>query len=211
MKKTMLTAGWGALAAAVLTVLVVAPFGCEELDGLIALEIEPAYVDLTPSSNVVEFVISTNSRGGDLGLPIEWSVTDASLGRIIGSSGYSAYYVRLAPTGINTVIARDQYDNEGYATVRQMVEQYGLTLTATPETVPPGTASTLITVERGDDGTGGTAPFTWTVLYPQFGSIVSGQGSDTAVYISNGQRDTVNVITCTDAYGVSGSVIVEVD
>ncbi|MBT7068267.1 MAG: hypothetical protein HN919_18365, partial [Verrucomicrobia bacterium] len=56
----------------------------------------------------------------------------------------------------------------------------------------------------GDDD--GTAPFTWTTLYPGEGVIIAGQGSDTVIYRSN--RAGMNVVQCTDAFGVVGSVIV---
>ncbi|NQU39754.1 MAG: hypothetical protein HQ523_07360 [Lentisphaerae bacterium] len=183
--------------------------GCDEATGLIALIIEPAYVDLTPGSNIVEFVISTNSRGSELGLPLTWIVTDPSLGRIVGSGGYNATYVRFGANGMNTIIARDQYDNEGFATVRQMAEQYGLVLTATPAVIPGGSTLSTITVERNStvDGEDATAPFTWVTLYPDVGIIIAGQGSDTVVYRSS--KGGVNVVQCTDAYGVTGSVVVE--
>ncbi|MBT7065138.1 MAG: hypothetical protein HN919_02460 [Verrucomicrobia bacterium] len=180
--------------------------GCDEATGLILLGVEPAYVDLTPGSNIVEFVISTNSRGSELGLPLEWIVTDPSLGRIVGSGGYSAIYIRFAPNGDNTIIARDQYDNEGFAVVRQMVEQYGLTLTANPDAIQPGQDVSTITITRDGGDDDGTAPFTWTTLYPGEGVIIAGQGSDTVIYRSN--RAGMNVVQCTDAFGVIGSVIV---
>lgn len=195
------------LAAGVATLVAVT--GCDEAPGLGWLIIEPAYIDLTLGSNVVEFVISTNSQGSALGLPLEWLVTDTSLGRIVGAGGYRALYVRYSANGMNTIIARDQYDNEGFATVRQMVEQYGLTLVATPESIPPGSLLTSVTVQTDDDaGTpDGTAPYTWNVLYPAAGAIIAGQGTDTVVYRSNGVG--VNVVQCTDALGVTGSIIVE--
>jgi hypothetical protein len=180
--------------------------GCDEATGLVLLGVEPAYVDLTPGSNMVEFVISTNSRAGNLGLPLKWLVTDPSLGRIVGSGGYSAIYIRFAPNGDNTIIARDQYDNEGFATVRQMVEQYGLALTANPDAIQPGQNVSTITITRDGGDDDGTAPFTWTTLYPGAGVIIAGQGSDTVIYQSS--RAGMNVVQCTDAYGVTGSVIV---
>lgn len=198
------------VACVCVVVMVAAVFmsGCDEATGLILLGIEPAYVDLTPGSNLVEFVISTNSQGSELGLPLEWIVTDSSLGRIVGSGGYNAIYVRFGPNGVNTIIARDQYDNEGFATVRQMVDQYGLTLTAAPEVIPGGSTLSTITVTRDGTTEDGTAPFTWTTLYPENGIIISGQGSDTAIYRSNAGQ-SVNVVQCTDANGVTGSVAIQ--
>jgi hypothetical protein len=181
--------------------------GCDEATGLVLLDVEPAYVDLTRGSNMVEFVISTNSRGSELGLPLEWIVTDPTLGRIVGSAGYSAIYIRFAPNGDNTIIARDQYDNEGFAVVRQMVEQYGITLTATPAAIPSGSTVATITVTRDGGEDDGTAPFTWATLNPAIGTIIAGQGSDTAVYSSSARG--FNVVQCTDAFGVIGFIAVE--
>jgi len=92
--------------------------GCEEAKNLRGLTIEPSYVELSGGSNTVILSVSgiTNNT---LALPVVWQVTNPGLGAITARSGSSAVYARRAAVGDNTVIARDQYNNEGYATVSQ--------------------------------------------------------------------------------------------
>lgn len=54
-----------------------------------------------------------------LALPIEWRVTNPELGSINSGSANSAVYVSSGQAGANTIIARDQYGSEGFATVTQ--------------------------------------------------------------------------------------------
>ncbi len=56
---------------------------------------------------------------GALAFPLEWSVSDPSLGAIIESSGRRAAYVRTSRAGMNIVTVRDQYGSEGFAVVEQ--------------------------------------------------------------------------------------------
>jgi hypothetical protein len=181
--------------------------GCEEAKGLQGLDVSPGYATLTPGSNVVEFVVSTTNLT-DLAVPLEWEVTDRSLGRVISSSGMSGLYVGTGITGENTVIVRDQHDNEGYATVRQMAAQYRIKLTAQPEEIPPGADMCVVSVGAAtSDGTvGGQAPFAWSVYDESLGSIVGGGDGATAFYKS--KKVGVNVVQCRDANGVVGAVAV---
>jgi hypothetical protein len=55
-----------------------------------------------------------------------------------------------------------------------------------------------------------TAPFTWTTLFPTRGYILAGQGSDTVVYRSTSDTG-FNVVQCTDAYGVVGTIVITME
>ncbi len=216
--------------------------GCDEAEGLETILITPSDSEMTTRDNSVWLTASfpgatkadgdttndTSTAGvGDpvdpddiLHLPLEWDVTDASLGQIFGSGGTSALYVRNSNLGVNTIVVRDQYDNEGYAKIRQMVEQYRLELTAVSGTssnnssaayIPPGQVSATIRVSSAIGGDGPTAPFTWSVVFPTRGYILAGQGSDTAVFRTTSEDETgFNVVQCTDAYGVMGSIVVQI-
>ena len=96
--------------------------GCEEARGLTGLTITPSVVQMTSGSNSnwVDFVVS-NVTSNSLVLPLQWAVSKPELGYIAHSSGYSARYFRYAVSGDNIVIVRDQYNNEGFA----LIKQYG--------------------------------------------------------------------------------------
>jgi hypothetical protein len=173
-------------------------FGCEEAKGLRGLRIDPSNVTVTPSSNTVVFTVTgvTNL----LALPLAWSVTDPSVGTIIANSGYTALYRSSRRSGQNIVTARDQYGNEGHATVKHISEQYDLTVSASPATIPAGQNMTTISVE------GGQAPYAWSVGDSNAGSIVAGGSGSSAVYRS--YRAGSNAVTVRDANGVRASVAV---
>ena len=100
--------------------------GCESGKGLESLFISPESVTLTATNKTVIFTaggesLSTNDTGvvTSLARPLQWYVSDPALGSITKSSGTQAVYTRTSANGDNTVIVKDQYDNEGFATVRQ--------------------------------------------------------------------------------------------
>ena len=104
--------------------------GCETGDGTAALTVAPSQVSLSGLTNTVTFSVggttgasntTVTTSGGlrDLSLPLEWRVTNPALGTILESSGRIAVYARYAENGINTVIVKDQYDAEGFATIHQ--------------------------------------------------------------------------------------------
>jgi len=118
-KKTATLAG--ACLVCVLVVFAAMNFtGCEDASGLTGLTITPSVVQVNTGSNSnwVDFVVS-GVISNTMALPIQWTVSKPELGYIAHSSGFSARYFRYAVDGDNVIIARDQYDNEGYALVKQ--------------------------------------------------------------------------------------------
>ncbi|MBL7078018.1 MAG: hypothetical protein ISS31_11175 [Kiritimatiellae bacterium] len=214
--------------------------GCDEAEGLETILISPNEKEMTTRENSIWLTASfpgatkqddTNSTStvtvGDpvdpddiLHLPLDWDVTNPGLGQIFGSGGTSALYVRNSALGVNTIVVRDQYDNEGYATIRQKVEQYRLELVAVSGSasnnlsaayIPVGAVTATIRVSSAIGGDGPTAPFTWSVVFPTRGYILAGQGSDTAVFRTTSEDETgFNVVQCTDAYGVMGTIVVQI-
>lgn len=93
--------------------------GCEEAKGVSGLAVEPATVTL--STNDTSVVLTVIGEGADstLSLPLEWEVSDSSLGEILASSGVTAVYRRNAADGVNLVTVRDQFSREGFVAITQ--------------------------------------------------------------------------------------------
>ena len=173
--------------------------GCEDATGLDGLTIDPANVTLSTNGQTVVFTVTGGITNRDLALPLEWRVSDGNLGRILSSSGYSATYQRLSGNGASvTVTAIDQYDNEGYATVRHEAASYGITLKATPESIMVDEASTITITSDGS-----LAPYSW-VKRSGPGTVTANSGSKSAVFTSSVEGSAV--IEVTDANGASGVI-----
>lgn len=175
--------------------------GCEKATGLAGLSIDPSYVTLTPGSNSV--ILAVTGVTNNLALPLEWSVSDPALGTIQNHSGYTAVYKSTDRSGQNTVTVRDQYENEGFATINQVEEQYSLSLAADPSTTISASNSVVtITVENASEA---QPPFDWSVSDSSLGEIEDAGGSS-AVYRS--RRAGSNVIHVEDANGAAGSIAI---
>ena len=64
-------------------------------------------------------VSETNSLATQILLPLEWSVVNPGMGRIMVSGGYSAVYESYGPRGQNYVVVHDQAGREGIAAIEQ--------------------------------------------------------------------------------------------
>jgi hypothetical protein len=181
--------GYGAVGLlAVLGVVAWLAVSCETAEGLAGLSLNQSDVSMGRDVEQLRFtVVGGISSNSTLALPLEWRVSNASFGSITGASGLSATYVRNSRSGQNTVIVRDQYGNEGYATVNQLSSAgYAIELTVTVD----GSVTTIIpagqnTAEITVSGEGTQAPYSWSVTSGN-GAIVSGQGGSTVVFRSNG-------------------------
>ncbi len=177
--------------------------GCEEAKGLKGLTVDPASATLTTNGQTTVFTVTGGITNETLALPLTWRVSNAALGGILFSSGVSATYQRTSVDGVNTLIVRDQYDNEGYATIKQTAATYSLDLTATPATITVGEGST-ITITSTDS----LAPYSWR-LRSGPGSVTGASGSTSAVYTSSTAGTAV--VEVTDANGASGVVGIVVE
>jgi hypothetical protein len=91
--------------------------GCDSAEGIDGISLSPASVTLSGGTNAVAFSAQTKSA---LALPLEWSVSDGSLGFVTRSSGSNAVYTaNRGKTGTQVISVRDQYGNEGFASVVQ--------------------------------------------------------------------------------------------
>jgi len=93
--------------------------GCEEAKGISGLEVDPS--THTMSTNDTSVVLTVVGEGSDssLALPLEWEVSDSSLGQILASSGWTAVYRRKGKDGVNVVTVRDQFSREGFVAINQ--------------------------------------------------------------------------------------------
>jgi hypothetical protein len=133
------------------------PVGCD--DGGKGLSgddfgIDPASQSLGKSSGPVALSV----HGGTD--PLEWAVTDSSLGSLSVSTGRSVYYKRTAAMGVNTVTVTDAQGWQARAVMRQ-VEDTGLNVNLS---ISPTSADLKA---NGDkivfSGTGGKGKYHWSV------------------------------------------------
>jgi hypothetical protein len=99
--------------------------GCETGGDTYFLTVSPSAHSASNKIDVVTFTVggstNTTTESGlrPLSLPLKWTVSNANLGYISESSGYSASYVRNTSPGVNTIHVEDQYGAKGHATVNQ--------------------------------------------------------------------------------------------
>ena len=94
--------------------------GCESTSTAdSAITVTPSAVTLTDSNRTVMLAASLASSNKVLVLPLNWSVSDPSLGTIKASQGLSAVYESTGHVGNNTVTVRDQASSDGLALITQ--------------------------------------------------------------------------------------------
>jgi hypothetical protein len=177
--------------------------GCEDAEGLDGLTIDPSNITLSTNGQTVVLTVVGGITNRDLALPLTWSVSDGNMGRILSSSGYSATYQRTSGGGVNTITAKDQYENEGYATVRHEAASYALELSASQSSITVGQATT-ITITTANS----LAPYAWRKRSGP-GALTGASGSKSAVYTSTVAGTAV--IEVTDANGASGVIGITVE
>ena len=187
-----------AVGGAVGLTLVVSHFcGCETVSGLQGLVVSPDYVQLTATSNTVDFTVE-GSVSNELALPLAWSVSRPDLGYISQQSGWRALYTRHAPDGDNVVTVKDQYDNEGYARVRQIQGSGAIQLSKSE--ADSKTWTIAITASSGGPGE-------WWVHDPTVGTISSVGNGESAVYTIKEESES-NDIYVRDSAGNIGSTTI---
>lgn len=118
----------GVLAVAVLGIGIMGT-GCESTGTVNdALVISPNSTSIVGEASAT-FVASAATTNTLVVLPLEWSVADGSLGRILSVGGMTAVYKSYDKSGATAVIVRDQVGQEGVASITQ---------TETPEIVVDG-------------------------------------------------------------------------
>ena len=103
--------------------------GCEESTTDMTIAVSPASIGVT-NNHVITFVASlpgatTNSNGTaeQLDFPLEWNLSDGSLGSILETRGNTAIYATTpGRAGPNVITVTDQAGREGAAAIAQSVE-----------------------------------------------------------------------------------------
>lgn len=104
---------------------ILAAVSCEDAETRSAIEVTPDHADLYGNGATAVFTAEavfnpdTTNRNEELVYPLEWSVSNPSLGGIMKSAGNSAVYESNGTRGQNVVIVRDQFGREGLAGVSQ--------------------------------------------------------------------------------------------
>ena len=99
--------------------------GCESTTTDTGITVAPSTATISGPSTGVVFTAScsgtgTNGINKDLYLPLEWSVSNPSLGNIMSSVGFTAIYESTGAKGRNAITVRDQGGAEGVALVNQI-------------------------------------------------------------------------------------------
>lgn len=87
-------------------------------DGKI-LYINPTLNTSNAEENAVVFVAKLSDTNDVIAYPLEWTVSDTTLGNIHGKGGDTAIYTRTNLRGSNVIKARDAQRREGVAVVTQ--------------------------------------------------------------------------------------------
>lgn len=106
--------------------------GCEDSPTDVGINIRlehPADSQPEPSALVVRtgesivLVAEPASTNRDLFLPLAWSVSDASLGTITASGGFTAAYTASRRAGSNVISVEDQAGAQGVSVINQREEE----------------------------------------------------------------------------------------
>ncbi len=126
------------LLLATLAVVAAVNMGCESTEtteSAITVTVEPAggvLVGRNATATLTASIMIADSNSTEsLVLPLEWNVSEGSLGAITKSGGLSAVYVSNGREGANTISVKDRIGRKGVAAVTQ-VKPAPAAETATP-------------------------------------------------------------------------------
>jgi len=207
----------GALSVALLALLI--PAGCDdggsgdngELDAYFKSHpyvSDPrdggsSVVTLTPASATLSTVgerVVFSFNGGTA--PFTWDVTDASKGSISASGAQGVYTVTAI--GANDVIAYDSKGNTAIAKISGSSDSSAttsLSVSASPNQLNTDGDMAVVTAS------GGTGPYSWSVVDGNFGGLVNGATGSSVLY--RRFKPTDNGITVTDSLGATASVVIK--
>lgn len=193
---------WGVVGVCVAAVVLgVAGVGCDSVtqsgDVVITTDV-PALM----ATGRVAVVITANDTNGTLYLPLEWSVSDATLGTVTKQGALTALYQGNAQVGINTVTVKDQGNAEGLSVINH-VPANGMELQPMTNELNGAGAQMQFAVTPGS---GVALPLVWTSGNEGYGVIISSSGLQ-AVYQATGAIGD-NFVTVRDQMGAAASAIV---
>lgn len=113
-------AAWLGLGVVVVALALGGGLGCETTETTdTVIAVSPGEVVVTNAAQTVVFTASYASTNVALAMPLQWSVSDDSLGIIKSSAGMTAIYESKGKVGNNSVTVKDQGQAEGVAIVNQ--------------------------------------------------------------------------------------------
>ena len=134
-------------------------------------------------------------------LPI-WDVSDSSKGSVSGSGEQGVYTVTAV--GANDIIA---YDRNGNAAIAKISGSAGsstggpLGVKASPEQLNADEDLAVLTAS------GGTGPYTWSVLNSLKGGLPNGSTGTTVIYMRKSAGDSA--VTVTDSLGATANIVIK--
>ncbi len=110
--------GMAVLMASVCTLILTT--SCEDVTTDTTIRISPDAPEVNRNEVIVLTAALASGGTNNLFLPLEWSVSDPTLGTVVGRAGDTAVYQAGNRTGNNVIKVRDQTNNEGVTSVRQL-------------------------------------------------------------------------------------------
>lgn len=156
------------------------------------LAVSPAGATLNENGDRVVFTGS-----GGVG-PYQWSVGNGSRGHLEVDGWSQATYIRDS-SGNNTVIVTDAEGHAAIADVNQP-EPGPLSVSANPGTLSNDGEKSVLTAS------GGTPPYTWSVLDAALGHLVGDTTADSIVYVRDHAGD--NVVVTRDSAGKTLNTVI---
>lgn len=163
---------------------------------------------ISPNTAAASFIgqkVSFKVDGGDD--PFDWSLANgAGTIAVQEDTRYAVYTV--AALSKNTIVVTDKDGRTGEITITRYTASLHLN-SGSADVAPPGSAFTGI-FDRTADFTvsGGTAPYTWSVLYAGSGAASPTTG-DSTTYTANSNTNIVNILTVVDDEGNSATASIQ--
>lgn len=160
-------------------------------------------VTLTPASATLSSVgeRAVFKFNGGTG-PITWDVSDSSKGSISGNGEQGVYTVKAV--GANDIIA---YDRNGNAAIAKISGSAGsstggpLSVSASSGTLNADEDLAVLTAS------GGTGPYSWSVLNSSKGGLPNGSTGTTVIYMRRSAGDSA--VTVTDSLGATANIVIK--
>ena len=191
--------GWiGMLWVSAVAVVAIVVAGCETNSDVAegVLTINPPSAQVTTNTPSVSFTASGGSG------VYAWSVADPGSGTVLGSGNAAVYNARrltnnVLVLGANLVVVTDDDGNTASASISPGV--VGVLLTINPTTAKVTASSPSVSFTAS----GGTGVYTWSVVNPDVGTVISSGAS--AVYSAVTNILGANLVMVTDDGGHTAS------
>lgn len=166
--------------------LLIAVWGCENIDDLTG---ERFYIlPDDPVMTVGTSSLQLEAVGG--APPYRWSASDTNIGSIVGE-GQEVIYISHSESGVNVITVEDTRYWTATTTITHPGENLTIYVVAGSATISTNGSQVIL------GSTGGTPPYTWTVVNDSLGNIVGTNVGSTVIYMRSSAGN--NIVTVTDA------------